>query len=151
MPARFLKVNIYKGYSSGSGMWNEPTIEELSKLPSIAEIRRQNAGDRLIYMHFTGYHKDWYIAGFDPESQMLYGCVATRRPRGELAWGSRELSYFFNYREPTGQGAVELTRNMSWGPPMRAYDPCGPIWPVEERQRARHMKAKQERQTDKKK
>ena len=58
-------------------MWNEPTKEQLSKLPRLYETDNIALKDKLIHVHFFIGGCDWYIAEYDG---------------GDLFWGYADLN-----------------------------------------------------------
>ena len=44
-------------------MWNEPTKEQLAKIPGLYETEGIPLKDKLIYLHFFIGGCDWYVAG----------------------------------------------------------------------------------------
>ena len=48
-------------------MWNEPSKEELSKLPKLYETEGIPLEEKIVMMHFFIGNSDWYIVEFDGE------------------------------------------------------------------------------------
>lgn len=112
-------------------MWNEPTIEELNKLPKIAEVEYQDIKDVPIYMHFFFGGCDWYIAEFDG-TDLLYGFAILHNDFQNAEWG---YSSFAEMKE-LNVGWLELDRDLHWevrpsGKVQRIIEACN--WQTEER------------------
>jgi len=48
-------------------MWNEPTPEQLAKLPKLYETEKVPLKDKPVYIHFFIGGCDWFIAEYDGE------------------------------------------------------------------------------------
>ena len=46
-------------------MWNEPSEEELRKLPKLYETEKVSLEEKLIHMHFFIGGCDWYVSEYD--------------------------------------------------------------------------------------
>jgi hypothetical protein len=67
-------------------MWNEPTKEQLKKIPRLYETEDKPAKDKLIYVHFFLGRSDWYIAAFDGEDT-FFGYAILNGDEEMAEWG----------------------------------------------------------------
>lgn len=67
-------------------MWNEPSQEELTKIPLLYETETIPPLDKLIYLHFFINGCDWYIAEYDGED-IFFGYVILNRDFLNAEWG----------------------------------------------------------------
>jgi len=81
-------------------MWNEPTKEELDRLPRLYQTEDVPLAEKLIQMHFFLGGCDWWIAEFDGED--LFFGYAVLNGDWELAeWGYISLSELKSIPGPT--------------------------------------------------
>jgi hypothetical protein len=67
-------------------MWNEPSIERLSKIPRLYETEKIRPQDKLIHLHFFIGGCDWFIVEYD--GQDLFWGFAILNDDYEMAeWG----------------------------------------------------------------
>lgn len=66
-------------------MWNEPTREQLAKLPKLYETENLPLKDKLIHLHFFIGGCDWYISEFDGED-LFWGHAYLNDPQN-AEWG----------------------------------------------------------------
>jgi hypothetical protein len=84
-------------------MWNEPTKDQLAKLPKLYETEEIPLMDKLIHLHFFIGGCDWYIAEYDGED-LFWGYVDLNDP--EMAeWG---YISFQELKEIRFQGGFEI-------------------------------------------
>jgi len=80
-------------------MWNEPTKEQLEKLPKLYETETTPLKDKPIYLHFFIAGSDWYIAEFDG-NDLFFGYAILGGDDQSAEWGYvsftelKELSIF---------------------------------------------------------
>ncbi len=92
-------------------MWNEPSNEDLGKLPGLYDTEDVPTKEKMLYMHFFLGGADWYAAEFDGED-LFFGFVNLGDP--DMAeWG------YFSMRElkelVAGPG-IEVDRDLYWQP-----------------------------------
>ena len=76
-------------------MWNEPTKQQLSKLPRLyANEKKESLNDVIIHMHFFMGGCDWYAAEFDGDD-IFWGFVNLNDPLN-AEWG------YFSLKEMPG-------------------------------------------------
>ena len=54
-------------------MLNEPTIEELSKVPILYKTECIPLSERDVYFHFFCGNSDWWILEYDPNDRLFFG------------------------------------------------------------------------------
>ena len=67
-------------------MWNEPSIERLSKIPSLYETENIKVQDKMIHLHFFIGGCNWYIAEFDGED-LFWGFAILNEDYEMAEWG----------------------------------------------------------------
>lgn len=68
-------------------MWNQPTKEQLAKIPRLYETEGIPLKDKLIYHHFFIGGCDWYVAEYDGED-LFWGYVILNGDLEMAEWGS---------------------------------------------------------------
>ena len=66
-------------------MWNEPSKEQLAKLPRLYETEPIPLKDKLIHLHFFIGGCDWYVCEYDGED-LLWGYAYLNDPQN-AEWG----------------------------------------------------------------
>jgi hypothetical protein len=95
-------------------MWNEPTKDQLDKLPKLYETEEIPLTDKLIHLHFFIGGCDWYIAEYDGED-LFWGYANLNDP--EMAeWG---YISFQELKEIKIQGGFEIDCEI-FDPPREA-------------------------------
>ncbi len=69
------------------GMWNEPTEEELRKLPKLYETEPTPLQDKTVHMHFFVGGCDWYAVEYDPTKRVFFGFVILHNDVQNAEWG----------------------------------------------------------------
>ena len=67
-------------------MWNTPTKERLSSIPSLYSTEHQPLGNKLIYLHFFIGSCDWFIAEYDG-SDLFFGYTILNGDTQNAEWG----------------------------------------------------------------
>jgi hypothetical protein len=67
-------------------MWNEPSIERLSKIPRLYQTEKVRLQDKLIHLHFFIGGCDWFIAEYDGED-MFWGFAILNQDYEMAEWG----------------------------------------------------------------
>ena len=67
-------------------MWNEPTKEQLSKIPRLYETENIPLRDKLINLHCFIGTSDWYIAEYDGED-LFFGYAILNGDTEMAEWG----------------------------------------------------------------
>ena len=99
-------------------MWNEPSVERLSRIPKFYETEEVEAKDKLIHLHFFIGGCDWYVAEFDGEDT-FFGYAILNQDYENAEWG-----YFsFGELKSLRVGVVEVDCELeSFWQPKRAKD-----------------------------
>ena len=92
-------------------MWNEPTKEELDKLPRLYETEEVPIGEKMICLHFFIGNCDWYITEHDG-NDLFWGYAILGDP--EMAeWG---YISFRELRQLKIRPGIEVDRDLYWNP-----------------------------------
>ena len=67
-------------------MWNEPSEEQLAKIPKLYETDFIEFQDKLIYAHFFIGGCDWFVAEFDGED-LFFGYAILSNDLQNAEWG----------------------------------------------------------------
>ena len=97
-------------------MWNKPTIERLSKIPSLYETENIRLKDKTIYLHFFIGGCDWYIAEFDGDDMFL-GYAILNNDYEMSEWGYVSFRELMNFEISGVEIDCELENNF---PPQKA-------------------------------
>ncbi|MDY6895928.1 MAG: DUF2958 domain-containing protein [Thermotogota bacterium] len=68
-------------------MKNEPTREELLKLPRVMDTAGVPYPEKMIYIHFSFRGCSWYIAEYDDTEEKLYGFGILNNDFISAEWG----------------------------------------------------------------
>ena len=68
-------------------MWNDPTQDELEKLPSLSGTGDVAAKDKIIFMHLFIGGCDRYIAECDPDERLFFGFATLNGDLQNAEWG----------------------------------------------------------------
>jgi hypothetical protein len=93
-------------------MWNEPSKEELAKIPTIYSTERTKAEDKVILLHFFIGGSDWYICEYSPDEELYFGFVILNGDLACAEWG------YISHKELRDLkiGFVEVDRDLFWQP-----------------------------------
>jgi len=72
-------------------MWNKPSKEELANIPAFYSTEEVPLKEKIIWMHFFIGGCDWYVAEYDPESQIFFGFVILNGDYDNAEWGDFSL------------------------------------------------------------
>src|SRR3990172_8971022 len=92
-------------------MWNEPSPEELARLPKLYSTESTRAEDKIIHMKFFLGPATWYVAEYEPKERLFFGYADLGDPVN-AEWG---YIPFDELRELNVHG-VEVDRNLYWKP-----------------------------------
>ena len=67
-------------------MWNEPSVERLTKIPRLCETESIPLKEKLIYLHFFIGGCDWYVAEYDGED-LFWGYAILNDDHQCAEWG----------------------------------------------------------------
>jgi hypothetical protein len=92
-------------------MWNEPSPEDLAKIPKLYATEGTPLAEKIIYEHFFIGSCDWFIAEYDGDD-LFFGYADLGDPQN-AEWG------YVSYREmrevKVGPG-LEVDRDLHWKP-----------------------------------
>jgi hypothetical protein len=91
-------------------MWNEPTKEQLAKIPKLYEPEDVPLKDKLIYLHFFIGGCDWYISEFDGED-LFWGYAILNGDFDMAEWGYISLEEMKRIKIPPG---FEIDCDLYW-------------------------------------
>lgn len=92
-------------------MWNEPTDEELEKLPRLYATETIPLDEKLIQMHFFLGGCDWYVTEYNPTDRLFFGYSILNDPVN-AEWG------YISYDElrSVRVHGFEVDRELHWEP-----------------------------------
>lgn len=90
-------------------MWNEPSREQLEKIPRLYETENTPLRDKLIYLHFFIFGSDWFIAEYDGNGT-FFGFVILNNDYLNAEWG---LISFQELRDLNVNG-FEIDCEINW-------------------------------------
>lgn len=99
-------------------MWNEPTSNQLEKLPKLYETEGVSLEDKMIHMHFFIGGSDWYIAEYDPVDRLMFGYAILNNDLLNSEWG---IIPYDELKELSIGPGFEIDRDLHWKP-ARAID-----------------------------
>jgi len=91
-------------------MWNEPTKEQLGKIPRLYETEDIHLKDKLIYLHFFIGECDWYITEYDGED-LFWGYAILNGDLEMAEWGYISFDELKRVRIPPG---FEIDCEIDW-------------------------------------
>jgi hypothetical protein len=88
-------------------MYNEPTEEELSKVPSLYATENIPLKERDVYFHFFCGNSDWWILEYDPKDRLFFGIAHIFE---------YELGYisFDEMKDVKAFGVIEVERDLNF-------------------------------------
>ncbi len=94
-------------------MWNEPSKEELSKIPPFYATENIDCQDKIIHLHFFIGPSDWFVAEYDPQNQLFFGYAILNGDLQNSEWG---YISFQELREIKVGGFLEIDRDLHFTP-----------------------------------
>ena len=93
-------------------MFNEPSKEELGRLPTLYSTEHIPFKDKVIHMHFFLLNSDWYIAEYCPKDKIMFGYAILNDDYFNSEWG------YIDYKElrDLNVKGFEVERDMDWYP-----------------------------------
>ena len=91
-------------------MWNEPTQEQLTKLPKLYQTENIPLTDKLIHLHFFIGGCDWYIAEYDGED-LFWGYAILNSDFEMAEWGYISHEELKRIKIPPG---IEVDNDLFW-------------------------------------
>ena len=68
-------------------MWNKPTQQELSKMPTLYATEDTPLKEKVIHYHFFIGGCDWYAAEYDPKDELFFGFAILNNDLQNAEWG----------------------------------------------------------------
>ncbi len=93
-------------------MWNEPSLDELKKLPKLYETEDQPLSAKIVHEHFFLAGCDWWICEFDGED-LFFGYAVLNGDEQNGEWGYVSFRELKELRLPHG---FEVDRDLHWQP-----------------------------------
>ena len=91
-------------------MWNQPSEQELRKLPGLYDTEDVPLGEKLIHMHFFLGSCDWYVAEYDGQD-LFFGYAVLNGDRQLAEWGYISLAELKALKVGPG---IEVDRDLHW-------------------------------------
>ena len=91
-------------------MWNEPSKEQLDKLPRLYETEDVPLKDKLIHIHFFLGGCEWYIVEYDGED-LFFGYTILNNDYDNGEWG---YISFKELKEITLWPGIEVEFDLYW-------------------------------------
>ncbi len=91
-------------------MWNEPTQEQLNKIPRLYETENVKLKDKLIHLHFFIGGCDWYVAEYDGDD-LFWGYAILHNDYQMAEWGYISFS---ELKEIKVNGYLEIDNDVHW-------------------------------------
>ena len=92
-------------------IWNEPTPDDLARIPKLYATEGTPLVEKIIYEHFFIGGCDWYIAEYDGDD-LFFGYALLGDPQN-AEWGY--ISYR-ELREVKVEPGFEVDRDLHWNP-----------------------------------
>lgn len=91
-------------------MWNEPTLEELARIPPLYSTENVPLRNKIIHEHFFIFSSDWYVAEYDPRDQIFFGFAILQNDYQNAEWG------YVSYQElkELKVMGIEVDRELGW-------------------------------------
>lgn len=88
-------------------MYNEPTEEELSKVPGLCKTDGVPLSEKNVYFHFFCGNSDWWILEYDPNDRLFFGIAKIF---------VHELGYisFDEMKDAKAFGVMEVDRDLNF-------------------------------------
>ncbi len=91
-------------------MWNEPTPEQLGRIPRLYATEKIPLEQKTIYEHFFLGGCDWYAAEYDPADRLCFGYAILNDDLLNSEWGYFSLNELRRLRI----GPFEVDRDLFW-------------------------------------
>ena len=93
-------------------MWNAPTKEQLSLIPTLYASEHIPAEEKIIHAHFFLGSNDWFIAECDEAGEICFGFAILNGDYRNAEWGYVSLS---ELKAVSIQG-IEVDFDLYWTP-----------------------------------
>jgi hypothetical protein len=95
-------------------MWNQPTPEELAKLPEAYSTEDKGLEDTIMHMHFFIGDSDWYVAEYHPRDRVFFGYAILGGDLQNSDWGYMSLDEMLEIK--AGPLGIQIDRDMKFKP-----------------------------------
>ncbi len=92
-------------------MWNEPSREQLARLPRLYSTESVPLPEKLIHMHFFLGSCDWYAAEYCPSDRLFFGYAILNDDFDNAEWGCFAYDEMRAIRTDSG---IEIDRDLHW-------------------------------------
>jgi hypothetical protein len=92
-------------------MWNEPTKEQLAKIPRLYATENVPLREKLICLHFFIGGCDWYIAEYDEGEDLFWGYAILNNDLEMAEWGYVSFEELRGIKIPPG---FEVDCDLYW-------------------------------------
>ena len=82
-------------------MWNEPSQEQLKKIPGLYETEDTPLGEKLVYLHFFIGGCDWYVTEYDGDD-LFFGYAILNGDEEMAEWGYISFEELKKLKIPPG-------------------------------------------------
>ena len=91
-------------------MWNEPTKEQLARMPRLYETEDIPPEEKMVYIHFFLGGSDWYVAEYDRDD-LFFGYAILNGDTEMAEWGYISFRELRELKIPPG---FEVDRDLFW-------------------------------------
>ncbi len=91
-------------------MWNQPTPEELNRMPRLYETEGTRLEDKTIHQHYFIGGSDWYMAEYDPNDRLFFGYAVLNNDYQNSEWGYSSLDELADINVH----GIEVDRDLHW-------------------------------------
>ncbi len=91
-------------------MWNEPSAQDLQRLPRLYETDHLPPAEKIIQEHFFLGSCDWYMSEYDPDDRVFFGYAILNDDFQNSEWG---YVSFDELRSVRVRG-IEVDRDLHW-------------------------------------
>ena len=103
-------TTVMNGYHFKKRMWNEPSLEELIRLPGLYTTDQTPLPEKIIEMHFFIGGCDWFAAEYSFQDRIFFGYAILNDDLLNAEWG---YFSFDELREVRIRG-FEIDRDLHW-------------------------------------
>ncbi len=94
-------------------MWNEPSEDDLGKIPPLYAAQNTPWEDTVIYEHFFLGGCDWYVSEYSATDRLFFGYAILNDDLDNAEWG---YVSFDEMREVRTRQGIEVDRDLYWKP-----------------------------------
>ncbi len=90
----------------------EQTNAELPRLPGLYETENMPLEDNMIYQRYFLGGSDWYMAEYDSDDRLFFGCTILNNDREMAEWGHTSLDALAHINI----GGIDIDGDLRWNP-----------------------------------